>query len=288
MLLIACKKCSRQYDATGLEPGTLVRCFCEELFSVGWPTKLVAKALSCTQCGGAVSATDNTCPYCRSAISEEDRRQTTLCPGCYTRIEDDSQHCRACGISIQPQALQPLPADRDCPRCNGGLRIRSLDIIDVIECGDCLGMWLNPDTFDHVTRKAAREAAGDPLFQAKQSSTPRTGSVDEVRYIPCLTCGELMQRRQYTRDGLSSRVIIDLCREHGVWLDNLEVERISEFIRSRGNTGSRVKPLDPAVFIRSDTSRNRGWNSPVPSESNTLRTVLIEALLEVASLVFRR
>ena len=88
MLLIACPDCARQYDVTGLPPDSLVRCVCEAMMTVGWPRELTAAALTCNHCGGAISVADEVCPYCRAKVSEADRRQTTLVPSCYTRIED--------------------------------------------------------------------------------------------------------------------------------------------------------------------------------------------------------
>lgn len=257
MLLIACPDCARQYDATGLEPGSQVRCFCEQLFFVEWPRKLTAAALVCTHCGGAVSASDEQCPYCQAAISEADRRQTTLCPSCFTRIDDDSQHCRACGVEIRPQALSPLPADRGCPRCEDQLRVRSLEIVDVIECGACLGMWVTPASFEAVTRQATRGGGDAALFVQKADGGPRTRPLESVRYIPCLVCGELMQRRQYTYRGRPSGVVIDSCKGHGVWLDHEEIESIVQFVSKGGLDPSRPQLLDPRPFIVSQSRLER-------------------------------
>lgn len=282
MLLIACPECSRQYDATGLEPGTLVRCFCEAALTVGWPPKLAAGALTCTHCGGAVSATDDDCSYCQAAISEADRRKTTLCPACYTRIEDDSNHCKDCGLDIHPQSLAPLPADRDCPRCEGKLRVRALNGADLVECGECLGLWFTPATFKKITAKASQDASSAGLFNQQRSESTPFKKVEQVRYIPCLGCGELMNRRQYTHGDRHSHVVMDICRDHGVWLDHLEIERIMEFIQTQGGSGRGYKPLDPAPFILSKQSppTPRPFGAPVRGYS------LGDFLLWVGDLIF--
>jgi Zn-finger nucleic acid-binding protein len=253
MFLIACPNCARQYDATGLEPGSQVRCFCEQLFLVKWPEKLTATALVCSHCGGGVSASDQQCPYCEAAISEADRRKTTLCPGCFTRLDDDSHHCRACGIEIRPQALSPLPADRDCPRCQGPLRVRSLEIVDVVECGKCLGMWITPNSFEAVTVQATDRGGDTALFLQKPVPAVKSPPQETVCYIPCLLCGELMQRRQYTWRERHSGVVIDSCRGHGVWLDYEEIERIVDFVSKDGNDPAAPQPLDPRPFIVTST-----------------------------------
>jgi Zn-finger nucleic acid-binding protein len=227
MLLLACPACARQYDATGLEPGREVRCFCEEVFPVAWPRQLPVGALRCTGCGGGVGPDDAACPYCAAALSEEDRRRTTLCPGCFTRLEDDSRHCRACGLAIRPQRLAPLPHDRGCPRCGKALRVRSLAGGDVVECGGCLGLWIEPRHLQRAVAEAA--AAGDGGGPA-----PRPRGPEEVRYLPCLTCGQPMNRRQFRHAGRPSGVVVDHCLDHGVWLDHEELEGLLGFVRATG------------------------------------------------------
>ncbi|MFT7484972.1 MAG: Zn-finger nucleic acid-binding protein [Candidatus Paceibacteria bacterium] len=268
MLLIACPSCSRQYDATGLPPASDVRCFCDEVFCVRWPDRLSGAALTCTNCGGEVSPQDESCSFCACAISEEDRRKTTLCPGCFTRIDDDSKHCRACALEIHPQQLAPLPADRDCPRCEGPLRVRSFDVVDVTECGDCLGMWFTPALFQRVTEEAGRKNAGTELtILGKTAATP-TLKKETVKYIPCLKCGELMQRRQYTHKSRSSGTVIDVCRGHGVWLDHEEIDRILQLVATAPEEATPPTSMDPAVFISTQralggmSEYRSGWRRP--------------------------
>jgi Zn-finger nucleic acid-binding protein len=261
MFLIACPSCSRQYDATGLAPGSDVRCFCNEVFCVRWPDKLTGAALTCTNCGGAVRPADESCPFCSSKISEEDRRKTTLCPGCFTRLDDDSRHCRACALEIRPQRLAPLPVDRDCPRCDAELRVRSFDVVDVTECEACLGMWLTPEVFRRVTEQAGKRNAGSELFILGKTVGTPPRKLENVRYIPCLVCSELMQRRQYAHKGRNSGTIIDLCRGHGVWLDHEEIERILSFVATASERSVTPGTLDPALFSSKGTGTD-AFSSP--------------------------
>jgi Zn-finger nucleic acid-binding protein len=60
----------------------------------------------------------------------------------------------------------------------------------------------------------------------------------KVTYIPCPVCGQLMNRVNFAR---CSGVIVDLCRQHGVWFDRDELSSIVEFIRSGGLELSRTK-----------------------------------------------
>ena len=49
--------------------------------------------------------------------------------------------------------------------------------------------------------------------------------------MPCPICGELMPRRNFRR---ISGVLIDICRDHGIWLDPGELEQIRCFIANGG------------------------------------------------------
>lgn len=230
MHLIACSSCARQYDVTHLHPGARVHCACEALIAVPAPPKLCATALVCTHCGGPVTAADPHCGYCEARLSEKDRRETIVCPGCFTRIADDSHHCRSCGVAIVPQSLSPLPEGHACPRCASALQHRSLVSAQVVECSACHGLWLRPNDFDDLCR-SARERPTEFLEKAPQAPVP---VADEklLKYIPCLTCGELMIRRQFRWGGKGSGVVLDACTDHGVWLDGDELERIARFLRS--------------------------------------------------------
>ncbi len=84
----------------------------------------------------------------------------------------------------------------------------------------------------------AREVAG-----TETPHLPRRGSF----YRPCVVCGEPMNRVNY---GHNSGVIVDSCKEHGIWFDADQLARILTWLalvgtrhalrvchRKRGTTG---------------------------------------------------
>ncbi|MCZ6597750.1 MAG: zinc ribbon domain-containing protein [Planctomycetota bacterium] len=246
MILQACSKCDRQYDVTNVLPGRRVRCICDQVLEVSHRSPLAVEALQCAHCGGAVGRDDPACPFCGAKLSELDRRASTLCPKCYARMPDDAKHCPGCGIEIRPQALTPLPEDRACPRCKGTLQHRALGISTVIECSVCGGLWLEARVFEAVVRDTERELDGFLSSLHAPAERPRT--LDRQGYIPCLTCGELMLRRQFRHRSRASGVVVDTCRGHGLWLDHEELEHIVSFLRT-GAAPSDVRAekdgLDP-------------------------------------------
>ncbi|MEW6071426.1 MAG: zinc ribbon domain-containing protein [Planctomycetota bacterium] len=232
MIVLPCPACGRAYDVTGFAAGIRVRCACEETFAVPARAPLAVEALVCSHCGGPVGPADEACPWCEAALSAADRRESLLCPRCLARIAADSRHCRSCGAEVAPQAPVAIPAGGACPRCGGGLGWRDLGRTSVVDCERCGGLWLSPGAFEDACRRAAGEARF--LAAPPPDSPARAPGGEEVRYIPCLVCGELMNRRQFRHRGAPSTVILDHCREHGVWLDQDELARILAFVGAGG------------------------------------------------------
>ena len=273
MNLLACGSCSRQYDVTHLDPGDLIRCACDTVCSVPAHAPLAVTALSCTNCGGVVKPGDESCPYCEAALDPEAAKSTTLCPACFARIADDARHCSGCGIEIRPQPLTPIPQGKSCPRCQGDLQIRAVGGSDVIECAACHGLWIRADVFDALCRESV--ASGRvPL--------PSSSGQEEVEapsgpfYIACLRCEPLMQRRQYRHHGRSTGVLIDLCRNHGIWLDHSELERIATHLRAHGGA------LEP-LFGKQELPKLK--KSRVVTKPRAPRSVLESALEHVMNLI---
>ncbi len=230
MILQSCPRCARQFDVRHLGPGSRVRCTCDVEFTVEHLRDVRVRARRCTNCGGAVDPAVDSCPYCSAGL---DAAALTgmPCPHCFAWMDEDANHCPKCGTEVAPQALPPIPAGKTCPRCRGDLRIRSLTRFSLVECCDCQGLWLDPDAFDSVCRKAERNAHPESPFGTRASA----GTIEStVAYIPCLDCSELMQRRQYRHRSRPTGVVLDVCRDHGVWLDAEELERVLTAIRRAG------------------------------------------------------
>jgi len=107
------------------------------------------------------------------------------------------------------------------------------------------------------------------LLRSKQSAViahgSGTGAVpplaeEQVSYIPCVGCGELMTRKRIgSRDG----AVVDICRHHGMWFDAGELERILTWVRAGGEAHTpwtaRRDQLDPKPFI---ATSKRGRSGP--------------------------
>lgn len=237
--LIACPHCSRQYDVGALQFGECVRCTCGEVLRWLHRPAHDPERRRCPHCGAPCPAEARACSYCKAEIQLDDRGLAEVCPGCYARLLRGARFCMECGIEIQPQALHALPVEFGCPRCKAPLRRRGLGKADVIECSSCAGLWLTHE----VVRRLVEQAEHEDLepFDLPQAPVRIDDPVRAQGYIPCVTCSQLMQRRNFAG---ASGVIVDVCGPHGVWFDHRELERVLEYVRAGGLRRARERELE--------------------------------------------
>ena len=94
---------------------------------------------------------------------------------------------------------------------------------------------MSTDSFENLCSDKEQQSAVISYAGAKPHEL---ASVNAISYVPCPDCEHLMNRSNFAR---SSGVIIDLCKQHGVWFDAEELPRILEFIDKGGLIRSREK-----------------------------------------------
>ncbi len=110
----------------------------------------------------------------------------------------------------------------------------------LVECGGCGGVWLAPGALDRLCASAeAMQDASQHLFG--RAAPRRLVDPSKVAYLPCPTCKDRMVRRNF---GGASGVIVDVCKEHGVWLDHGELEKVVEFSRAGGLEKARQNEVE--------------------------------------------
>jgi len=106
-------------------------------------------------------------------------------------------------------------------------------VIDV--CPQCAGLWLDSGEFGF--HASERDAYADPSIPRTYQKKPMESGKN---YLKCVRCDALMIRRNFRK---ISGVLIDICRDHGVWLDAGELERIRCFIANGGLRQSQDKEI---------------------------------------------
>jgi Zn-finger nucleic acid-binding protein len=158
------------------------------------------------------------------------------CPHCQKPVAATARicvHCNGPVIDRGEQTSEPL-----CPHCREQLAIIAIEGgADQAEaCEKCRGVWLDLDEFRRTTNP---QRIPKEYVESKNVWFKR--SVDPVKYIACPRCGRLMNRENFSR---ISGIIVDRCRDHGVWLDAGELERLRLFIGQGGLDRYQDRRLD--------------------------------------------
>ncbi len=195
---------------------------------------------------------DETCDFCGAGIVQEPQRGSLICPECMARNLEDARFCLACGIGFEPQVV-PLDApELRCPCCERWMAASEIGGLVIQECQKCHGLWAPEDVFEALVDRAttaARERVGNG-----EGVVPRVDggnpAASRVEYRRCPTCDAMMGRRNFRK---RSGVIIDVCHEHGTWLDANELERIAGFVLSgRANEVRRREAADRDEHARQE------------------------------------
>jgi len=187
------------------------------------------KTLNCPNCGAGVASDSSVCEFCKT------RLKTVACPNCLDLMFEGSKFCDHCGAPAVAATVSDSADLGVCPRCKVGLKQLQIDAISLRQCEKCDGLWSDVATFEKICSSKEEQTAALTFF----GSRPLTAGLPSlIRYVPCPSCGQLMNRSNFAR---SSGVIIDLCKEHGVWFDAGELPKIIEFIESGGLARAREK-----------------------------------------------
>jgi len=189
-----------------------------------------AATLNCPSCGASLSPDATSCPYCNTRLA------TISCPSCFGLAFLGSKFCPHCGHALA-SATAVAATHLLCPRCRIPLEDFNLGHIQLRDCKQCCGIWVDTPTFQKICADREEQAAvlGSPTPVPQDENSPRRA------YIPCPQCGQIMTPTQFSR---RSGVIIDICRAHGVWFDREELRHIIEFIRAGGLDRARGMEKD--------------------------------------------
>jgi len=266
--LVACPNCHVQYDLANVPPDAAFSCRCGEKIENVERTAVDAPVERCGSCGALAPAESNHCGFCGAEVIRDAERLSALCPECYARNAESARFCAACGVKFAPE---PLPTDapvRSCVDCDRVLAVRRIAGLTVAECGHCHGVWAPEAVFDDLVTRAVTMRK-DALSGAVAPATPREERGNplnvKVRYRKCPDCDRHMLRRNWQK---VSGVIVDVCRDHGTWLDADELERIAGFILSGGLSEAERKQAERPNFAVPAESRTGADFTKLMMESN--------------------
>lgn len=163
------------------------------------------------------------------------------CCNCSAPLPPNTIKCEYCGsrndidlVGINFYTTHELDAARICPRCNIPLQTINLKTGDkflIERCDACLGLFFDPGELE-----ALLEASVTNVFAVNQTqlesinNSLRSGDYS-VTYVKCPVCSQMMNRVNF---GAKSGVIVDRCKDHGVWLDGGELRHLMEWMKAGG------------------------------------------------------
>jgi Zn-finger nucleic acid-binding protein len=191
--------------------------------------------MNCTSCGAPLPAKSLVCPFCNTRNAVDLR-----------------------GLSAS--TAHPPAAPRDCPECRipmDSLNVGHRERFFIEKCQRCHGLFFDLNELHALLDDAVAPAyeINYPLLTTIQGESP--ASRRKITYVPCPGCGKLMNRVQF---GQRSGVVVDRCRDHGVWLEGGELRKLMEWKKAGGQVLDRQQaaPADPRAneLIRALTEKS--------------------------------
>jgi len=145
------------------------------------------------------------------------------CCQCKKNFNNLMRICPFCGAENKKSVIKEIPV---CPICGNNLKTKKYREQNIEICSTCYGLWLDSDEFAYLTSER------DTFIDETIAKIYRKPAVkDFVKYKKCVRCGKLMTRKMFK---YISGVVIDICIDHGVWLDKGELKLIRIFIANGG------------------------------------------------------
>lgn len=129
----------------------------------------------------------------------------------------------------------PTPA---CPRCTSAMRESSVHEALVLDCSGCGGVFVSKSLIEALDRPEGRD------LRVAFPPRPRMAEPTVVRYLACPVCDGRMNRTSFAR---GANVVVDVCKEDGIWFDAGEVHAVLDFVEGGGLERARRRAAQDRV-----------------------------------------
>jgi len=172
---------------------------------------------TCTHCSAPLPANSNRCTYCN------------------TRNDVDLVGRQAYSLTGQ--------SNRNCPHCKTPLQTIELHLdskVEIDRCNDCFGLFFDSGKIELLLEHTVSDVYDINIKQLDNINSERYQADKQIKYIKCPTCQNFMLRRVF---GYRSGVIIDQCKNHGIWLDSGEITHLLEWKKAGGQLLAAQKEI---------------------------------------------
>lgn len=162
------------------------------------------------------------------------------CTNCSAPLPQDSIRCEYCGSrndtdlkGVHYFTTHELESERTCPRCS--IRLSTIDLgiggrFLIERCDECLGLFFDPNELETLLQATVTNVFTIDRHRLNSINTTKSSDYG-ISYLKCPVCGKIMNRVNF---GIKSGVIVDRCKEHGVWLDGGELRHLFEWMKAGG------------------------------------------------------
>jgi Zn-finger nucleic acid-binding protein len=151
--------------------------------------------------------------------------------------------------------VEDVESERICPRCDNPLQTIDLKLEGkflIERCTDCLGLFFDPGELETLLDKSVSKVFHIDREQLETINKLRRHQDYPVTYIKCPVCRKLMNRINF---GTQSGVIVDKCKNHGIWLDGGEMRHLMEWMKAGGKMLDQQKQLEMERIKRQKAER---------------------------------
>jgi Zn-finger nucleic acid-binding protein len=163
------------------------------------------------------------------------------CSNCSAPLPPNSIQCGYCGSrndidlkGVHYYTTHESESERICPRCT--IRLETIDLkmegkFLIERCDRCLGLFFDPGELEAVLHATVINVFTINRGELDSINAAMRGNDYGVTYIKCPVCSKIMNRVNF---GAKSGVIVDRCKDHGVWLDGGELRHLFEWMKAGG------------------------------------------------------
>lgn len=163
------------------------------------------------------------------------------CTNCSAPLPINAIKCDYCGsrndvdlTGVHYYTTHECGAERSCPVC--AIPLKTIDLgVDgaffIERCSECLGLFFDPGELEALLDYTVRNVFVINRSKLSNLVLSKEGGSRTAVYVKCPVCTTIMNRINF---GTRSGVVIDRCKEHGVWLDAGELRQLSEWMKAGG------------------------------------------------------
>lgn len=163
------------------------------------------------------------------------------CSNCSAPLPPNSIICEYCGSrndvdlkGVHYYTTHETESERTCPRCS--IRLSTIDLkmngkFLIERCGQCMGLFFDPGELEALLETTVANVFVIDRTRLDSINASGPSAAYPIGYIKCPVCARIMNRVNY---GAKSGVIVDRCKDHGVWLDSGELRHLFEWMKAGG------------------------------------------------------